>query len=190
MKSPFFRVVKVGGSLFELPDLGTQLQGWIKAQSVGINVLLAGGGEAVEKIRADTIPLNLNNIEAHWKCIGAMATTAKELGRMIPNAKIQTHLLFSPELNPTIFLCESWLQHLEPISRGTKLPESWDVTSDSIAARLAICIGADELVLLKSAEPPSRNLQELADAGYVDKFLPKLAGELPPWRIVNLRGIT
>jgi 5-(aminomethyl)-3-furanmethanol phosphate kinase len=172
-----------------MPDLGTRLQNWVDSQPLAITVLLAGGGAAVDQIRAETISLNLNNIEAHWKCVDAMTTTANQLNQLLPGAKLQTHIPFSSERHPTIFLCATWLKHLEPITPGTKLPESWDVTSDSIAARLAICTGADELVLLKSAEPPSRNLQELADCGYVDKFLPKLAGELPPWRCVNLRAI-
>jgi aspartokinase-like uncharacterized kinase len=187
VKSPFYRVIKVGGSLFDLPDMGARLQNWIDLQPPAVNVLLAGGGEAVERIRSETPHHNLDTIEAHWKCVDAMTTTANQLGQQLPSATLQTHLLFSSEMLPTIFICASWLKHLEPITPGTKLPESWDVTSDSIAARLAICTGADELVLLKSADPPSRNLQELADAGYVDKFLPKLAGELSPWRCVNLR---
>jgi aspartokinase-like uncharacterized kinase len=187
VKAPFVRIVKVGGSLLDMSDLGSRLQNWFDSQPPAINVLLAGGGEAVEKIRAELLHRNLSNAVAHWKCVDAMTTTANQLSQMMPNAKVQTHILFSSEVHPTILVCASWLKHLEPITPGTRLPESWDVTSDSIAARLAICTGVDELVLLKSADPPSRDLQELADAGYIDKFLPKLASELPPWRMVNLR---
>jgi aspartokinase-like uncharacterized kinase len=65
------------------------------------------------------------------------------------------------------------------------LPANWSVTSDSIAGRLAIALGADELALLKSVSPPVNRdtahwLSELAVAGYVDSFFPKLQAEMPP----------
>jgi aspartokinase-like uncharacterized kinase len=124
----------------------------------------------------------------HWSCIAIMNALALTFASSVP-AKCITSPDMLAETNACyIFAPEAWLRDREPQLPGTRLPESWDVTSDSIAARLAICTGADELVLLKSADPPSRDLQELADAGYVDKFLPKLADELPPWRMVNLRN--
>ena len=68
------------------------------------------------------------------------------------------------------------------------LPESWDVTSDSIAARLAEIIAADELVLLKSAPAAPGLLHEIAAAGYVDNFFPQAAEGLMRVRFANLRG--
>jgi aspartokinase-like uncharacterized kinase len=182
------RVIKVGGSLFDLADLGERVQRWLDSQPPAVNVLLAGGGQAVDKIRAQAV--DLSESEAHWRCVDAMTTTANLLCQLMPEAKSQTHVPFHSTRRPTIFFCATWLKHVEPISPGTPLPESWDVTSDSIAARVTVCVGADELVLLKSADPPSGNLQELSDVGYVDKFLPNLADELPPWRMVNLRQFT
>ena len=153
-------------------------------------MLLVGGGKTVDQIRSESITHDLDERAAHWKCIEIMSTTANELSKLMPGVPIQSHINFPPSHYPTIFLSANWLKMLEPLVNGTRLPESWDVTSDSIAARLAICLEADELVLLKSAEPPNRNLQELAVVGYVDKFLPKLAGELPLWRMVNLRQLS
>lgn len=187
MKSQFLRVVKVGGSLLPLPDLSKRLLGWLDQQVPATNVLLVGGGKEVDQIRSESTVQHLDESVAHWKCIEIMSANASELSKLMPSVPVQSHINFAPSHYPTIFLSASWLKMLEPLVNGTRLPESWDVTSDSIAARLAICLEADELVFLKSAEPPRRNLQELADVGYVDKFLPKLAGELPPWRMVNLR---
>ncbi|MCA9240540.1 MAG: hypothetical protein KDA37_10085, partial [Planctomycetales bacterium] len=51
----------------------------------------------------------------------------------------------------------------------------WQVTSDSIAARVAEVLDA-ELVLLKAAPPPDGRRQDLdwlADAGYVDRWFPR-----------------
>lgn len=68
------------------------------------------------------------------------------------------------------------------------LPHSWDVTSDSIAARLAVFLQADELVLLKSSVPMhSITLPDAADTGYVDRYFPLAAAGLRRIRCVNLR---
>jgi len=61
------------------------------------------------------------------------------------------------------------------------------VTSDSIAGRLAIALRADAFVLLKSASPTSEFCREMSKTGFVDPFLDRLASELPPTRVVNLR---
>ena len=53
------------------------------------------------------------------------------------------------------------------------LPHSWNVTSDSVAARLAEILDAD-LVLLKSMAPPSNSIRDWASAGYVDPFFPTI----------------
>ncbi len=55
----------------------------------------------------------------------------------------------------------------------TPLPESWRITSDSIAARAACRTNADELVLVKSVQPATcGSAQELAQAGFVDEEFP------------------
>jgi hypothetical protein len=52
--------------------------------------------------------------------------------------------------------------------------QSWDVTSDSLAAWLASRLDADRLVLVKSAPPPPLPLTpaRLAAAGLVDAAFP------------------
>ena len=72
---------------------------------------------------------------------------------------------------------------------GTPLPERWNVTSDSIAARVARALNADELVLLKSVAWPDGDIAEAARRGIVDEHLPRelrLAPNLQV-RVVNLR---
>jgi hypothetical protein len=74
-------------------------------------------------------------------------------------------------------------------SSNVSLPHTWDATSDSIAACLARALGAAELVLLKSAAPPSAATPgDLAAAGYVDRHFPIVAAELPAVRFVDLRS--
>jgi hypothetical protein len=62
------------------------------------------------------------------------------------------------------------------------------VTSDSIAARIAEIIAADELVLLKSASvAEGESLAELSRRGFVDPFFRQAAESLSRIRYVNLR---
>lgn len=92
---------------------------------------------------------------------------------------------------PDLAILDPWsfLREEEPQLDGLALPESWQVTSDSIAARFAQAIGAAELVLLKSALPDATwTLADAAAAGYVDACLPRIAHLTPMIRCVNLRA--
>lgn len=60
---------------------------------------------------------------------------------------------------------------LEPAQR---LPHSWTVTSDSIAAWVAIRIRASQVILLKSCQVPKATIPELSRLGIVDSHLPAL----------------
>jgi hypothetical protein len=88
-----------------------------------------------------------------------------------------------------IFDPVEFLRDVEPTCPGKPLEHTWAVTSDSIAARVAAVSEADELVLLKSADPPSDDRRVLCDAGYVDRAFPDLADGLPVVRYVNLRAM-
>ncbi len=62
------------------------------------------------------------------------------------------------------------------------------VTSDSIAARLAHALRADELVLLKSRLPqPPCTAATAALAGYVDDYFPQAISVACRVRYVNFR---
>ena len=74
---------------------------------------------------------------------------------------------------------------------GDVLPRSWDITSDSIAAYIALHWPADALVLLKSAPlPEDGDLQTAARRGLVDPYLSDLAARIPRigWADLNLGG--
>jgi aspartokinase-like uncharacterized kinase len=186
----FTRVIKVGGSLFDLADLGERLQHWLDGQRRARNFFVAGGGRLVDEIRQQHDLRRLDEFRAHWLCIDAMDIMAHVLHQRLVGSNLCSKISGAREARTTntIFKLGKWLRFGESISPGTRLVESWDVTSDTIAARLAICVGADEFVLLKSADPPSHDLHQLAEVGYVDRFLPNLADELPSWGMVNLRN--
>jgi aspartokinase-like uncharacterized kinase len=72
--------------------------------------------------------------------------------------------------------------------RRDPLPASWDVTSDSIAARIAAGLNASRLVLLKSASLPCGvDCAQAARLGLVDPFFPVVARELEIVEYVCLR---
>ncbi len=120
-------------------------------------------------------------------CIQAMSVTARLLSNLCgcecaESLDQLTQLISAQER--IVFDVQDWL--LRDTSTQD-LPQTWDVTSDSIAARLAKELRADELVLLKSQDAPCQDSQRLSDVGYVDPRFPHVACGIPRIRYVNLR---
>ena len=196
------RVVKVGGSLFDLHDLPRRLRAWHDRQSPAQTVLIAGGGRFVDALREIDRARPLGDKSAHWLAISLMEVAAEVLAGWLPESRLaggSLKTLLETSTPPRedgmlIFAPAHFLQNEEPNLPGRKLPASWDVTGDSISARVAIVAGATELVLLKSSPPPvSRlawcsDLKALANTGYIDPFFPLLADALPNFRFVDLRS--
>ena len=187
------RVVKVGGSLFDKPGLGNDLRRWLSRQPSAQNVLVAGGGPVVGAVRDLEQVHSLSTEAAHWLCVSAMRVTARLLVHLLRDEAITVSSLDQLEDDPRedglyVFDSDHFLSRDEPLRAGIPLPSNGSVTSDSIAARIGQLLEAAELVLLKSADPPHPvSLDAAARIGYVDEFLPQLAGELNRIRCVNLR---
>jgi aspartokinase-like uncharacterized kinase len=171
------------------------LRRWLSAQTPAHHVLLAGGGALADQVRHWHQLRPLDQAAAHWMCIDLLTVSAHLLHARLPEIPLveDDRLLCQRvgERNCTIFIPATWLRHGEARLPGTPLPHSWEVTSDSIAARLAITLGAQQLVLMKSALPDvasDEGIQAYSAAGCVDAMLGRLAGELPLVRLVNLRA--
>jgi aspartokinase-like uncharacterized kinase len=189
------RIVKVGGSLFEFPDLPSVLTRWIATQSPAHHVLIAGGGRMAEQIREIDRARKLNAEAVHWACIGLLTASARLLAAILPESRlverinVLQQLVARPGNEVLVFAVEEFLRNQKNASAGFDLPAGWEVTSDSIAASLAVTLQASELVLLKSTDLPARLTRgSAADAGLVDAYFPIASQCLPAIRWVNLRN--
>ena len=182
------RVIKIGGSLLQRQGLLSDLHSW---QSTLVdqmaNVWITGGGAAVDALRKQDQTLGLSNDAAHWASIKAMDDNTATLARRLSNWQItnepkdvlqladkQTNNLGSPQLSTKNWLLQThrWIKSTNnrPGSHQ-QLPRSWDVTSDSIAAWVAIQLRASQLILLKSCLVPTATIPKLARLGIVDPYL-------------------
>jgi aspartokinase-like uncharacterized kinase len=176
-------VVKVGGSLYDLPDLGPRLWRWLDETFPGDIVLVPGGGPTADVVRELEHRQGLREESSHWLALRALSLNAHFLRDLLPSACVVDDLLvrplfskvrMAPVLDPLYFAAEDDEQ-------PDRLPHTWDVTSDSIAARFAIVNGARTLVLLKSVTvPPEMTWAEASRLGLVDRMFPRLIEQAGP----------
>ena len=77
------RVVKLGGSLLDLPDLPGRVERWLGRQPPASNVIVVGGGPLVNAIRASDRIHKLDEVAAHWLCIRVMSVTAQRVAKLL-----------------------------------------------------------------------------------------------------------
>lgn len=187
------RVVKLGGSLLDLPDLVPRFRRWLKSNPPGKTMIVVGGGQIVDVVRGLDRIHRLDAGFAHWLCVDLLAKTAEVAAKLFPEFGVISradHLrefVHAPDNPGTHIVQVSAFYNREPTNMT--LPESWDTTTDSIAALLALDVQAEELVLLKSRGPESARteLTAWAEAGLVDPYFPHVAAGIPVVSIYNLR---
>jgi aspartokinase-like uncharacterized kinase len=161
-------VVKVGGSLFDWPDLGPRLRGWIAGLSRLDVLLVPGGGPAADVIRDLDRRHGLGAEKSHWLALRAMSLNAHVLAGLLPGSSV-VESVRETLAGPTILDAHAFCRADERDHPAEALPHAWAVTSDSVAARVAVAAGARELILLKSLTiPPDFGWDEAARNGYVD----------------------
>lgn len=175
-------VVKIGGSLFDWPELAPRLKCYLESRRDDHMILIAGGGEAANWIRRLDSIHTLGQEMSHDLALRTLDLTTHILSTIVDGLEVIASLDdcarawergHTPIANSRLIL-----DHDEHIS-SAPLPHTWNVTSDSIAAWIAVLAAAHELVLLKSAplcEPISR--EEAARRGLVDAEFPRVSARL------------
>lgn len=184
-------VVKVGGSLLLWKDLRKAMHRWLEVEKRSHAVFIAGGGPLADCIReADQIH-QMGEEPCHDLCVELLGVTSRLLAQIsgLPVTSDFKRVSQRATSPPVVFDPAPFLKTGEPGLPGA-LPRNWSVTTDSIAARIAQLVQADELVLLKSATAPAgHSLEQLAEAGFVDNHFPLIAPTVAKYRFVNLREL-
>ena len=185
-------VVKVGGSLLGWPGLPGSLSAYLGRRPRDRFLLIVGGGGAADWVRGLDRDHGIGDHTAHELALRALDLTAHALAAIVPGLAVVERVEDLgrcrrsggiPVLAPRGFLDKDERTAADP------LPRSWDVTTDAIAARLAVRLGATELALLKSAPlPPGADRTEAARLGLVDPAFPDVARPLGLVTYCDLRG--
>jgi aspartokinase-like uncharacterized kinase len=186
-------VVKVGGSLYDLPDLGPRLRRWLEGLGHTDVALVPGGGGMADAVRGLHRVHGLDEGRAHWMALGALALNAQFLAWLVGRGVVAAgpddcRLAWGQVRVPVLDMHA--FSHADE-GRPGKLPASWNVTSDALAARAAAVLGARRLVLLKSVTvPDGMSWDEAARHGYVDPAFGGAVAAVPGLevRAVNFRG--
>jgi 5-(aminomethyl)-3-furanmethanol phosphate kinase len=177
-------IAKVGGSLYDLPDLTARLRTWLAADGRPV-LLVPGGGDGADVIRRLDRRHAIGEDAAHWLALRTLTVNAHFLSGLL-RAPVRSDVQPAPSelavLDPHAF-CQA------DEGRPGALPHRWQVTSDSVAARAAEVAHAD-LVLLKSVDlPGDMTWRQAAAAGFVDEgFLPLVRRARVRVEWVNLRS--
>lgn len=158
------RVIKLGGSLHDWPDLPACLAELTAPPSV----IVPGGGLFADQVRRAQAAWQFDDRTAHDMALLAMAQFGRMLTGLEPRlaAARSTH-----RINAALAAGHSAVWLPNPTDDELQaIPASWEVTSDSLAAWLAHRLAATELVLVKSAplHDGTTDIAQLSAAGWVD----------------------
>jgi hypothetical protein len=134
-------IVKLGGSLLDLPDAFDRFQAW-RAMEMGTRgVLVVGGGNTADLVRDADRRFNLGESRAHWLAIRAMQFNAHLIAGILPKTKMVASHEQAQDAWREGFLAVvepwEWLGNEELRDKTLAIPHRWSFTSDSIAAHIA-----------------------------------------------------
>jgi len=140
-------VIKVGGGLLRDEGLEGLRRACAEATEIAAHrpvLVVPGGGPFADAVRAVDEQVGLDDATAHALALRAMDQLGVLLRRLLAAAELLAELVAPRGL--------ALLQAAPAFAGRPDVPESWTVTSDSLAVLAAAAIGADEAVLLKSVD--------------------------------------
>lgn len=138
-------------------------------------VIVPGGGMFADQVRIAQQQWLFNDEIAHEMAILAMQQMALLLYSLKPRFLLANQLSSIDNSAPVVI----WSPDINLLNLSM-VEASWEVTSDSLAAWLAMQIKADELILIKSAEIPlGITFQQMQKQGIVDKAFVKYIKNAP-----------
>ncbi len=161
-------VVKLGGSHATAPHLPQ----WLRAieHAAGRVVLVPGGGPFADAVRAAQPVMGFDDAAAHDMALLAMAQYGRALvslgrGLVLAENVPAIHAAIEASRVPV------W-SPMTMLRAAADVPESWAVTSDSLALYLARVLGAERAVLIKHRAANDADLPALVRDGLVDEAFP------------------
>jgi aspartokinase-like uncharacterized kinase len=167
-------IVKLGGSHAS----GSHIKDWLAAiaAEAGSIAIVPGGGPFADAVRTAQTAMGYDGRAAHVMALMAMAQFGCALQSLNPALSLAASrsaiLLSLKERKVPVWSPEQ-------MARAAALPETWDLTSDSLSAWLAGALGASSLILVKhgSFETATVDARALAARGVVDTLFPRYLRE-------------
>ncbi|NOQ94188.1 MAG: delta 1-pyrroline-5-carboxylate synthetase [Methylophaga sp.] len=161
-------VVKVGGSLYNTPELTLWLSALVEYSTQQSIIIVPGGGPFADQVRTAQTVHHFNDEVAHHMAIIAM----KQFGLLL-QSHMPTCQPISTYEKPKTPL-SIWLPDDELLAEPS-LAKSWDISSDSLALWLSNQLNAEQLLLIKRAPIHTTSVkvlssQSIIDSGFISLF--------------------
>ncbi|WP_437223160.1 hypothetical protein SH661x_003099 [Planctomicrobium sp. SH661] len=182
-------VVKLGGSLFDLPELKHRLQELADSIPEPIWIVPGGGKFADEIRRLDEIHRWPPQI-SHRLALRSMSLAAHMLASLCPDFELVADLNSRFDFSEVKLRSRPRIIDVAGLTGLEQLPATWDLTSDSVAAWVAGQFPVGKLLLAKSRDLPSpfMTFGDAATHELVDRYFPTAAAGLSEVSWINLRA--
>ena len=166
--------VKIGGSHAS----GPHVKHWLAAiaAEAGAIVIVPGGGPFADVVRSTQASMGYDDSAAHAMALTAMAQFGRALQSLNPALR-----LTASRSAISRALKDGKVPVWSPVSmaQAAALPETWALTSDSLAAWLAGALGAPQLLLVKHGhfDAGAVEVRDLVARGVVDSLFPRYLRE-------------
>ncbi len=170
-------VVKVGGSLYDLPNLGSHVRHLLTGLGGRQLIVVPGGGVAADVVRAWDRRHGLGEEKAHWLALASLSLTGRFLAEVVPGCRFVTEAadITTAWDGGHVAVLDPWSFARQDEGQPGCLPHQWTATSDAVAARVAQVFQARRLVMVKSVPlPDGMTWPEAARQGLVDEVFAQI----------------